>query len=421
MANFLSERVKRIWNAFTNRDPPEQYEYTPRPAGSFLNSSVPYHPVVGPRSEQSVISALINRIAVDCSMIDIRHIKLDENGRYAEDVNDYLNRCLTLSANIDQTNRAFIVDLVVTLLSKGVVASAPIETDGDPRYSSEYKIYSLRNAPISEWHSNYVVLDAYDERDGQHKPLKMLKERVAIIENPFWEIMNEPNSLAQRLLDKIALLDRIDRMSGSGKMNLIIQVPYGVKSKLSQDRAEDRRKEIEDQLANNKYGVAYIDSTEHVIQLNRPLENGLAAQIKDLTDQLYSEIGFSRAILDGTANEDTMTHYEKRIVEPIMAAITTSYTRAFLTDESYNNGHRIAYFNNPFRLIPASQVAELSDKLTRNEIMSSNEIRQMLGFKPVKNAKADELRNKNLNVEADQTFANTNETTESEDLGQNGQ
>lgn len=411
MANFLTKGLQRVWNAFTNRDPPNEGDYVPTPYhGGYFSSSPPYHLPITKYSEESIIMPLINRIAVDCSMIDIRHIKLDKNGRYMEECNSYLNRCLTLSANTDQTNRDFIRDLVTSMLTEGVATATPIDTDRSPDVHNGYDIYSLRVGQVIDWLPHDVKIDAYDERVGRHETISMNKEAACIIENPFWEIMNEPNSILKRLVSKLALLDAIDRQSGSGKMNLIIQVPYSVKGKMAQDRADERRKAVEDQLQGSKYGIAYIDGTEHVVQLNRPLENNLMTQIEYLMDTLYSQMGFSKTILDGSADEATLTHYEKRIIEPIMVNIVTAMTRSYLTPTAYTQGQRIAMFNDPFRLIPATQLAELADKLTRNEIFSSNEMRQKLGLKPSSDPQADELRNKNLNPGDNQTFATANDT-----------
>lgn len=399
----LATRVKKAWNAFINRDEEEQssgyYGYSNLGSGmSYANP--PFRSRLRGFNEKSFVTAIYNRIAVDVSQIDIEHVRVDENGRYQEQIDSGLNYCLTQEANIDQTGKNLIQDAVMSMFDEGVVAIAPIDTMGDPRLNS-YDIRTLRVGRILNWYPRHVLVELYDDRDGQKKPILLPKSIVAIVQNPFYTVMNEPNSTLQRLIHKLNLLDYVDDQSSSGKLDLIIQLPYQIKTDLQKERAQDRKKDIEDQLQNSKYGIAYIDASEHVTQLNRPVNNNLLDQIADLTDKLYSQLGITPEIMNGTAPEAVMKNYYKRTINPIVEALADEMKRKFLTKTARSQGQSILYFNDVFGLIPASELAELADKFTRNEIATSNEIRGVIGFKPSKDPKADELRNSNLNQSSD--------------------
>lgn len=326
---------------------------------------------------------------------------MDDNGRFLEEINSGLNSCLTLEANVDQTSRAFIQDVVMSMFDEGSVAIVPVDTDRDPKIGS-FDIYSLRTAKILEWYPRHVKVRVYNDRTGEQEDLVLAKSEVAIIENPLYAVINEPNSTMQRLIRKLALLDRVDEESSSGKLDLIIQLPYVIKTQARRDQAERRRKEIEDQLQGSRYGIAYTDGTEKIVQLNRSLDNNLTKQIEYLTDLLYSQLGITQEILNGSANEATMLNYYDRTVEPIAAAISDELRRKFLTKTARTQKQSIVFFRDPFKLVPVSQLAEIADKFTRNEIMTSNEIRQIIGMKPSNDPSADELRNKNLSQPADE-------------------
>lgn len=405
----FTDRLKNAWNAFMNRDPP--YEY--RDIG-MISSYRPDRIRLTRGNERSIVTAIYNRIAVDCSAINIVHAKLDENGRYVEEIHSGLDNCLTLEANIDQTARAMIQDTVMSMFDEGCIAIVPVDTTFNPYETESYQIRTMRVGKIMQWHPHYVRVRLYNDRTGNFEEVTVHKNIAAIIENPLYAIMNEPNSTLQRLIRKLNLLDAIDEQSGSGKLDLIIQLPYVVKSDARRMQAEERRKNIEMQLANTKYGIAYIDNTEHITQLNRSVDNNLMNQIEYLTNMLYSQLGITKEILEGTANEQVMLNYYNRTIEPIMTAITEEMKRKFLTKTARTQGQSIIFYRDPFRLVPTSQIAEMADKFTRNEIMSSNEIRQIVGMKPVDDPKADELRNKNLNAQADQTFASTSKNKEQE-------
>lgn len=384
-------RWKRAWNAFLGRDPTYNYKdsgmvYTYRPDRPRLTRG----------NERSIITSVYNRIAIDCAAISIKHVQLDENGRYLHDISSGLNNCLTLEANLDQTGRAFIQDAVMSMLDEGCVALAPIDTNKDPK-TGPFDIGTIRTGKICEWRPASVKLKVYNERTGQKEDLVMLKRTTAIIENPLWAVMNEPNSTAQRLIRKLNLLDSIDEQSGSGKLDLIIQLPYTVKSALRKQQAEERRQDIETQLNGSKFGIAYVDSSEHITQLNRPVENNLMKQIEYLTNTLYGQLGITTSVMDGTADEKTMLNYYNRTIEPILSAIVDEIKRKFLSKTARDNGESISFFRDPFRLVPVNDLAEIADKFTRNEIMTSNEVRQIVGMKPSDDPRADELRNKNLN------------------------
>ena len=403
----FTDRLKNAWNAFMNRDPP--YEY--RDIGMVSN----YRPDrirLTRGNERSMVTAIYNRIAVDCAQVTIEQARLDRNGRYIESVKSGLNYCLKTEANVDQTGRALMQDIVMSMFDEGCIAIVPVDTTYNPYLTDAYDIRTLRVGKIVQWHPNHVRVRVYNERTGFYEEVTLLKSMVSIVENPLYSIMNEPNSTLQRLIRKLNLLDVIDEQSGSGKLDLIIQLPYIVKTEARRLQAEERRKNIEMQLANSKYGIAYTDSTEHITQLNRSVDNNLMNQIEYLTNMLYSQLGITKEILEGTASEQVMLNYYNRTIEPIVSAIALEMNRKFLTKTARSQGQSIVFFRDPFKLVPINQIADVADKFTRNEIMSSNEIRQIVGMKPVDDAKADELRNKNLNAQQDQQFASTKETEE---------
>lgn len=418
MDNTLGSRLKHAWNAFTNnRDPTITY-HDIGPGYSIR----PDRPRFSRGNERTIITSILNRIALDAASIDLVHCKLDDNGRFVENVNSKLHSCLTLSANIDQTGRAFRHDIYMSLLDEGSVAIVPVETTMNPKVTDSYDISSMRVGKIVEWFPQYVRISLYNERTGRKEEVTMHKSKVAIVENPLYPVMNEPNSTVQRLIRKLALLDNIDEQSGSGKLDLIIQLPYVVKSEARRQQAEKRRKDIEMQLAGSKYGIAYTDGTEKITQLNRSLENNLLKQIEYLMAQAYSQLGLTQAIMEGTADDKTMLNYYDRTVEPLVAAVADAMKRVFLTKTARTQMQSITYFRNPFKLVPVNDVAEIADKFTRNEIMTSNEIRQIVGMKPSNDPKADELRNSNLNHpdEKQQLTKSVAEVPEKEEEDQNG-
>lgn len=386
------ERLQHGWNAFVNnRDPTVVY----RDAGS----SYAYRPdrVRFTRgNEKTIVTSIYNRIALDIAAINIRHVRLDDNDRFTSYVNSGLDQCLTIEANKDQTGRAFIQDVVMSMFDEGCVAIVPVDTTLDPRITGSYEINSLRTGKILEWYPDRVKLKVYNDKTGYKEDIILPKSSVAIIENPLYAVINEPNSTMQRLVRKLALLDAIDEQSGSGKLDLIIQLPYAVRSDLQRQRANDRRQDIESQLTGSKYGIAYTDATERITQLNRPVENNLMKQIEYLTSMLYSQLGFHQTILDGTADEKTMLNYNNRTLEPIVSAIVGEMKRKFLTKTARSQGQSISSFRDPFRLVPVNDLAEIADKFTRNEILTSNEIRQIIGMKPSNDPKADKLINSNI-------------------------
>lgn len=385
------DRVQSGWNAFrNNKDPTIQY----RDVGVGY-SSRPDRPRLTRGNERTIITAIYNRIALDASAILIQHCRLDDNGRFKETIDSDLNRCLTLEANVDQTGRAFRHDAILSMLDEGKIALVPVDTDRDPEITDSYKILSLRTGKILNWYPKHVKVRVYNDQIGEKKDLILPKTSVGIIENPFYSVMNEPSSTMQRLIRKLNLLDAVDEQSGSGKLDLIIQLPYAVKSDLGRQRANERLKNIEDQLK-GPYGIAYTDGTERITQLNRPVENNLLKQIEYLTSMLFSQLGITQSILDGTADEKTMLNYYDRTVEPIVAAIVDEMKRKFLTKTARSQMQSISYFRDPFKLVPVSDLAEVADKFTRNEIMTSNEIRQIVGMKPADDPRADELRNSNI-------------------------
>ena len=400
----LTDRLKNAWNAFMNRDPPLEY----RDLG-ITSTFRPDRVRFTRGNERSIVTSVYNRVAVDCAAITVEHVRLDDNGRYVELMKSGLNSCLNLQANIDQTGRALFQDAVMSMFDEGCIAIVPVDTTFNPNITDSYDIRSMRVGKIVQWYPNHVRVRLYNERNGLFEEVTLLKSMTAIVENPLYAIMNEPNSTLQRLIRKLNLLDAIDEQSGAGKLDLIIQLPYTIKTEARRVQAENRRKDIEMQLANSKYGIAYTDSTEHVTQLNRSVDNNLMNQIEYLTNMLYSQLGITKEILEGTASEQVMLNYYNRTIEPIMAAIVDEMKRKFLTPTARTQKQSIIFFRDPFKLVPVNQVAEIAERFTRNEIMSSNEIRQIVGLKPVNDAKADELRNKNLNAQAGETFASTKE------------
>jgi len=392
----ITQRLQNAWNAFRNpRDPTANdygRSYSYRPDRYRIRSG----------NERSIVTNVFNRIAVDCAAVTMEHVKLDQNGRYKDVMKTRLNNCLTLSANLDQTGRAFIQDAVHSMFDEGVVALAPVVTTTNPNVSGSYDIETLRVAKILEWFPHHVKIRAYNEDTGRQEELIMAKEVVAIVENPFYSVMNEPNSTLQRLIRKLNLLDYVDEQSSSGKLDLIIQLPYVIKSTARKQQAEARRKDIEMQLAGSKYGIAYTDGTEKITQLNRSIENNIWTEVKDLTAMLYAQLGITEAILNGTADEQTMINYYNNTIEPVLSAFALEMQRKFLTPTARTQGQAIRFYRDAFKLIPIKDLAELADKFTRNEIASSNEIRSVIGWKPSDDPKADMLVNANLNQSPDE-------------------
>lgn len=392
----IRNRIRNAWNAFQNGERNVYRDYGP---SSYYPS---YRSRIIRGSDRTIVSSVYNKIAIDVASLNIEHVLLDEQGRYTKTLDTGLNNCLTLEANVDQTSRAFIQDVVMSMLDEGVVAILPVDTDDDAT-SGSFDIYTMRVGKIVDWYPRHVKIQAYNDKTGHKEEVIMPKEAVAIIENPLYAVMNEPNSTVQRLIHKLSLLDIIDEQSASGKLDLIIQLPYTVKTEMKRKQAEQRRQEIESQLVGSRYGIAYIDSTEHVTQLNRSLENNLLKQIESLYNLFYSQLGINQAVMDGTADEQTMLNYENQSIEPIISAIVLEMRRKFLTKTARSQRQSVVYFKDPFKLVPVSQIAEIADKMTRNEIMTSNEIRQVIGLMPSKDPSADELRNKNLSQPVGET------------------
>lgn len=388
----ITDRMKHAFNAFMNRDPTAYYN---RNLGSSY-SIRPDRPRLSRGNERSIITAIFNRIAMDVAAIDIMHCRLDENNRFIEKIDSGLNNCLNLEANVDQSGRAFIQDAVMSMLDEGVVALVPVDTDLNPASTDSYDILTMRTGKILEWYPAHVKVRLYNDRTGEKEDLMLAKRDVAIIENPLFAIVNEPNSTMQRLMRKLSLLDVTDEQTASGKLDLIIQLPYVVKSEARREQANQRRKDIEQQLAEGKYGIAYTDGTEKITQLNRSVENNLMKQVEYLTNMVYSQIGITQSVLDGTADEKTMLNYNNRTVEPIVSAIVDELKRKFLTKTARTQLQSISFFRDPFKLVPVNDIAEIADKFTRNEIMTSNEIRQIVGMKPSNDPKADQLINSNI-------------------------
>lgn len=388
----IVDRFRHGWNAFVNNRDPTIY----REIG-VSSSYRPDRPRLTKGNERSIVTAIINRIALDVVEVSIQHCKLDKDGRFEDVINSPLNNCLNLEANIDQSGFAFRHDMVSSLLDEGSIAIVPIDTDDDITETLSVQIHTARIGKVTQWYPRHVKVRLYNDRTGQHEELTLPKESVAIIENPLYPVMNEQSSTMQRLVRKLNLLDVIDEQSGSGKLDLIIQLPYVIKTDARRTQAEQRRKDIEMQLSSSKYGIAYTDGTERITQLNRPVENNLMKQIEYLTSMLYSQLGITQSILDGTADEQTMLNYYSRTVEPIVNAIVSEIKRKFLTKTARSQGQSIMYFRDPFKLVPVAQLAEITDKFTRNEVATSNEMRQVMGWKPSKDPKADQLINSNLN------------------------
>lgn len=387
----VGSRFKNAWNAFRNREPTKVFQdigygYSYRPDRFRLTRG----------NERSIVTSVYNRIALDVAAIDIQHVQLDAEGQFCEVVQSGLNNCLSTEANLDQTGRAFIQDAVMSMMDEGCIAIVPVDTDDDPDDTTGYQILSMRVGRIRDWYPKHVRVELYNEEKGRKQDIVVPKSTVAIVENPLYAVINEPNSTMQRLIRKLNLLDAVDEQSSSGKLDLIIQLPYVIKTEARRKQAEKRRKDIEQQLAGSKYGIAYTDGTERITQLNRSLENNFMKQIEYLTSMLYSQLGITQSILDGTADDKTMLNYYNRTIEPIIAAIVDEMKRKFLSKTARSQNKSIKFFRDPFKLVPVADLAEISDKFTRNEIATSNEIRQVIGWKPSNDPKADELRNSNL-------------------------
>lgn len=395
--DFLS-RFKNAWNAFRLDDP----SYIYRSDLGMSYGSKPDLTRLSLGNERSIIASIYTRIAIDAASVDIHHVKTDDNGRFLSIVDSGLENCLSLEANIDQTARSFIRDVILTMFDEGVVAIVPVDTDKDILRSNSYEIYTMRVGHLREWYPEHVRVEVYHDKEGRRREIIIPKTKIAIVENPFYMVMNEPNSTLRRLISKLNMLDQIDTKTSSGKLDMIIQLPYVVKSRTRQIQAEDRRNDIENQLNNSKLGIAYTDGVEKIVQLNRPLENNLQTQIEYLTKQLYGQLGISEEVLNGTADEKQMLNYNNRTIEPILSAITDAVKRTFLTKTARSQGHDIMFFREPFKLVPVENLAEVADTFTRNEILTSNEFRSLIGFKPDPDPRADELRNKNLNAQNDQ-------------------
>lgn len=416
----LMDRLKHAWNIFKNKDP-TQVNWNIGPSYGYRPDRMRYTR----GNERSIVTAVYNRIAMDVAAVNLKHIRLDENDRYKETIDSGLNNCLSIEANLDQTGRAFIQDLVASMLDEGCVAAVPTDADDEPEDSGNFKVYTLRTGKILEWYPRHVKVEVYNEQEGQRQQIIIPKSTVPLIENPMYSVMNEPNSIYQRLVRKLTLWDVVDEQTSSGKLDLVIQLPYIIKTEARRVQAEKRRRDIEKQLSEGKYGIAYTDGTERITQLNRPVENNLMKQIEYLTSMFFSQLGITQSILDGTADEKTMLNYYNRTIEPILSAIADEMKRKFLTPTARSQKQTIAYFRDPFKLVPVNDIAEIADKFTRNEIMTSNEIRQVIGMKPSSDPNADVLRNKNLSDSSNArqlipTNAGADETNNNEETGQNG-
>lgn len=409
MGMSFGSRLKHAWNAFTGTDYTTYQDVGPG------YSSRPDRIRLTRGNERSIITSVYNRIALDVAALNVQHIRLDENGRFLSVIRDGLNTCLTVEANIDQTARAFIQDIVVSMLDEGCVAIVPVDTTYDPSVTGSYDIQTMRVGKILDWYPQHVRVRLYNERTGTKENILVPKSTVAIVENPLYAVVNEPNSTMQRLIRKLNLLDVIDEQSGSGKLDLIIQLPYVIKTEARRQQAENRRKDIEAQLSGTKYGIAYADGTERITQLNRSVNNNLMSQIEYLTSMLYSQLGITQSILDGTADEKTMLNYNNRTIEPIISAIVDEMKRKFLTKTARSQSQSISFFRDPFKLVPVNDIAEIADKFARNEIMTSNEIRQVIGMKPSDDPRADELRNKNVSAPSE-SEPETNPPVEDENV-----
>ena len=399
MADSILDRIRKGWNAFSDKGPADVIDYD---LGSSYYS-MPFRSKTFTASDKTTIGAIKNRIAVDASDMSIRHVRIDDNEQYTETIKSGFNECLTVKANIDQTGRAWRQSTISLLLDAGVIAIVPVDTSVSPIATGSYDIYSMRTGPIVQWYPAHVKVRLYNEKTGKEEEVIVRKDYAAIVENPFYDVMNEPNSTFQRLIRKVAILDKLDDKLGNGKLDLLFQLPFAIKTEGRREEANKRLAQIEDQLHNSTYGIAYIDATEKVTQLNRPAENTLLEQVGKLTEQLSAQMGITTGIMDGSADEQTMTNYYSRTIDPILAAITDAMRSTFLTKTARSQNQSVMYFRDPFRLIPISQLSELGDKLTRNEILTSNEFRSVLGYRPSKDPKADELRNKNLNPNTSQS------------------
>lgn len=418
MPDSLPSRIRKAWNVFLSREPTRA---TYQDIGMSY-SYQPYRARLTVTTERSIITPVFNKIAMDVAAIDIKHVQLDKDGRYESDVDSGLNNCLQLEANMDQTSRAFIQDVVLSMLDEGAVAVVPVDTVNDPFDTTGFDILSLRTGEILDWYPQHVRVRVYNDRAGKKEDILLPKSMVAIIENPLYSVINEPNSTMKRLIRKLNILDVIDEQSGSGKLDLIIQLPYVIKTEARRKQAEERRSDIEKQLAGSKFGIAYTDGTEHITQLNRSVDNNLMNQVEYLTSMLYSQLGITQEIMNGTADDKVMQNYYNRTIEPIIDAITRELKRKFLSKTARSQGKSILFFRDPFKLVPVTELAEIADKMTRNEIMTSNEIRQRIGMQPSKDPDADELRNKNLSAPArsEEQPQKLNIEKEKEDTGQNG-
>ena len=411
----LGSRIKHAWNAFLNRDPTTTYRES-----TIGTSYRPDRPRLSRGNERSIVTSIINRIALDVASVNIKHCRLDENNRFKEEMDSGLNDCLTLEANIDQTHRDFIQDLSESLLHEGCVAIVPVDTTNDPTKTNSFDILTIRTGKVIEWYPDKVKVNVYNDRRGKREDIIISKRMVGIIYNPLYSVMNEPNSTLQRLIRKLALLDSVDEQSSSGKLDLIIQLPYTVKTQARKDQADERRKDIEKQLTGSKYGIAYIDGTEKVTQLNRSVENNLMKQVEYLTSMLYGQLGITQTVMDGTADEQTMLNYNNRTIEPIVSAIVDEMKRKFLTKTARTQKQTIMSFRDPFRLVPVNNIAEIADKFTRNEIMTSNEIRQVIGMKPSDDPKADKLVNSNISQPVEDPYADPMYEEDYEDIPEEG-
>lgn len=409
MALTFSERLRHSWNAFMNKDPTEDRRYIELGPSNSRRPDL-FRPSRG--TEKTIVTSIYTKIAIDVASLRVEHVKIDDNGRYTETLKSSLNYALTTEANIDQTSRAFFQDVVMTLFDEGCAAIVPVDTTLNPLKTGSYGIQTMRVGTVVEWFPKYVRVRLYNDRTGRHEEKILPKKIVAIIENPLYAVMNEPNSVARRLIRKLNILDAVDEQSGSGKLDLIISLPYPIKTDAKREIAERRRKDIENQLAGSKYGIAYTDGTEHITQLNRSVENNMWNQIQYLTEMLYNQLGMTKGVFDGTASESEMLNYQSRTIEPIISAITEEMSRKFLTRTARSQNQRILFFKDQFKLTPTEKIADIADKFTRNEILSSNEFRAIIGYKPIDDPRADELRNKNIN-QSDEELQNPMTTRKS--------
>ena len=414
MALTFGERLKHSWNAFMNKDPTETKKYIDLGPSNTRRPDM-FRPTRG--TEKTIVTAIYTRIAMDVAQLDIEHVKVDDNGRYIETIKSGLNYALTTEANIDQTGRAFIQDIVMSMFDEGCVAIVPVDTTFNPLKTGSYDIQTMRVGTVVEWFPQYVKVRLYNDKTGKHSEVTLPKKMVAIIENPLYAVMNEPNSVAKRLIRKLSILDAVDEQSGSGKLDLIIGLPYVIKTEARREQAERRRKDIEQQLSGSKYGIAYTDGTEHITQLNRSVENNMWTQITDLTEMLYNQLGMTKGVFDGTASEAEMLNYQSRTIEPIVSAITDEMSRKFLTKTARSQKQTIMFFKDPFSLTPTEKIADIADKFTRNAILSSNEMRAIIGYKPVDDQRADELSNKNINQSEEEMQNNPIVTDDGNSVG----